>query len=87
MESDFNLRGDFSIRNNLTVNRNLIEDHEEISAGQKAYALNITGDYQISDKLNFRAYYKWNLNDPFISSSYKTADTQFGFEFRFSLAQ
>lgn len=85
--SDLNLRGDLSIRDNISVSRNLAQSFNDITAGQRSLAINITADYQFTKKLMLRGYFRHNLTDPKISTTYRNSETQFGFEVRFSLAQ
>jgi len=85
--SDLNLKADFSIRNNKTVLRKLIEDVDQISAGQKVMSINFTADYMLSQRLNFRIFYDMVINNPFVSSSYPNSNTNAGISLRFILAQ
>ncbi len=85
--NDLNIRADLSIQNTLSITRSLSEDYDDITAGQKTVALSITADYAVNDKLTFQGYITHDLTNPAVSSSYKTANTEFGFQVQFSLAQ
>lgn len=85
--SDLNIRGDVSIRDNITINRNMAENFNEITAGQKSLTIKLSADYQVSNKLQVRAYFDHLMNDPKVTTTYRNTQTEFGFEIRFSLAQ
>lgn len=86
--SNLNLRADLSIRDGITINHYLLEDNDEVIAGQKIYTLAITADYQLSEKLTVQIYFDYKLTDPKVtSSSYRNSTTDFGFTLQFSLTQ
>ncbi len=85
--SDLNLKLDFGIRDNKTTLRRIDEDNNQISAGSKQYTLNFSADYMLSQSLQFRAYYNWTSNNPYVSSQFPNATTNGGFTLRFNLAQ
>ena len=85
--SDLDLRADFSIRNNKTIIRKIIENRNELTAGQRILSIKFTADYRFSSRLNLRAYYDRVVNNPFISSTYPTANTNAGISLRFTLSQ
>jgi cell surface protein SprA len=85
--SDLNLKLDFGIRDNKTTLRRIDENNNQISAGSKQYTLNFSADYMLSQSLQFRAYYNWTSNNPYVSAQYPNATTNGGFTLRFNLAQ
>ena len=85
--SDLNLKLDFGIRDNKTTLRRIDEDNNQISAGSKIYTLNFSADYMLSQSLQFRAYYNWTSNNPYVSAQFPNATTNGGFTLRFNLAQ
>lgn len=85
--SDLDLRADFSIRNNKTIIRKIVENRNELTAGQRILSIKFTADYRFSSRLNLRAYYDRVVNNPFISSTYPTANTNAGISLRFTLSQ
>jgi cell surface protein SprA len=87
MESDLNVRGDFSIRDNRTIIRKVIEDVDQITAGQRIVKIALNFDYVLSDRFNIRLFFDRVVNKPFVSLSYPTANTNVGFSIRFTLAQ
>ncbi|MGQ1890379.1 T9SS outer membrane translocon Sov/SprA [Thermophagus sp. OGC60D27] len=87
ISSDLNLRADVSIRENFSIIRKIQELSNQMTAGQKVTTLEITADYVLSDRFNVQLFYDQQINNPYISSSYPTYNTNVGVSFRFSLAQ
>ena len=85
--SDMNLKLDFGIRDNKTTLRRIDQDDNQVSAGSKQYTLNFSADYMLSQSLQFRAYFNWTSNNPYVSSQFPNATTNGGFTLRFNLAQ
>ncbi len=85
--SDLNLRADFSVRDNLSINHDLAQNHSQVTQGQKVFAFKFTADYQLSEKLTLQAYFDQDRNNPHTGTTFKTANTEFGFMVRFSLSQ
>jgi cell surface protein SprA len=86
-KSDLNVRGDISVRDNRTVIRKLSEDSDQITAGQRIVTLKLTFDYVLSDRFNLRFFVDQRVNNPLISLSYPTSNTNVGFSVRFTLSQ
>lgn len=84
--NDLTLRADFSMRKNKTVLRRLVEDTDQLTAGQNAITIKTTADYMLSDRFQLRVYYDKIINQPFVGS-FDTSNTNFGVSFRFTLAQ
>ncbi|MBN3034253.1 MAG: cell surface protein SprA [Bacteroidales bacterium] len=85
--SDLNLKFDFSIRNNKTVLRNIINELNQISAGQKQVRIAFNADYMISQSLTIAFYFDKIITNPYLPSQFRNSTTQGGFKLRFSLAQ
>lgn len=83
--SNLNVRADFSVRDNRTVIRKLMEDTDQITAGQRIISIKTTMDYVLSDRFNLRLFYDQRINTPFVSLSYPTSNTNIGFSVRFTL--
>ena len=83
--SDLNVRADLSIRDNRTVIRKLTEDTDQITAGQRIITIKTTMDYVLSDRFNLRFFFDQRINNPFVSLSYPTSNTNVGFSVRFTL--
>ncbi len=88
MKNDLNVKGNFKIRENFTILRKLDEEIDNmITAGQKAIVIGFSADYSLTNRFNFRLFYDQNINEPKISRSYPTSNTNFGFSLRFTLAE
>jgi len=87
LKNDLNLKGDFGIRDNTTIIRKLVEQTNQASAGNKSVMIKISVDYNINERFNVRAFFDRNVNNPFVSASYPTAETSAGIKLRFTLAQ
>lgn len=85
--ADLSLRCDVNMRNNTTILRKAIEGTNQPSAGSRTLGFKFSADYPINERFNIRAFYEYNSNNPFVSSSYPTANTNAGFSVRFTLAQ
>ena len=85
--NDLNIRADVSFRKNKTLIRKLVEETEQLTAGQNAITIRTTADYMLSDRFQLRVYYDKVINKPFTSLSFPTSNTNFGVSFRFTLAQ
>ncbi|MFW5707310.1 MAG: cell surface protein SprA [Bacteroidota bacterium] len=85
IQSDLVLRLDLAFRRNMTVLRRIVEERNEISAGQNFMGINFSADYQVSPRVTMRLFYDRNINNPFISKSFPTSNTHAGFSFRFML--
>jgi cell surface protein SprA len=87
LKSDLQLRGDVSIRDNKTYIRKMVEDQNEITSGQRVVSIKASADYTISKRLNVRFFYDRTVNEPYISTTYPTANTNVGLTLRLTLAQ
>jgi cell surface protein SprA len=85
--NDLNLTTDLTWRKNKTILRKLVEDNNQVSAGMSALTIKVNADYMLSDKFQLRLYYDKVINTPYTAISYRTANTNFGVSFRFTLAQ
>ncbi len=87
MKSDLNLKGDFSIRSNKTVLRNIVDDLNQVSAGQKQIRIAFNADYMLSQNLTLAFYFDKIITNPYLPSQFRNSTTQGGIKLRFSLAQ
>lgn len=85
--NDLTLRTDLSFRKNKTILRRLVEDTDQITAGQSAVTIKTTADYMLSDRFQLRVYFDKVINEPLTSVSFPTSNTNIGVSFRFTLAQ
>ncbi|MFT5600351.1 MAG: cell surface protein SprA [Flavobacteriales bacterium] len=83
--NDLVIRFDMSIRDNKTIIRKIVEEQNQATAGQKIISIKFSASYELSDKLSARLYFDRVVNNPFISTSYPTANTAGGIALRFQL--
>ncbi|MEX1132732.1 MAG: cell surface protein SprA [Flavobacteriales bacterium] len=86
-KSDLNLRVDLSYRDNATVIRKMEERQNQVTAGQNILSLKTSADYVLNQRLNVRAFYERVVNQPVISTSFPSANTNAGISLRFTLAE
>jgi cell surface protein SprA len=84
--NDLNVRADLSFTKNKTILRQIVENADQLTAGQNAITLKTTADYMLSDRFQLRLYYDRIINKPLVGS-FNTSNTNFGVSFRFTLAQ
>jgi len=100
LNSDLKVQADFTIRDNKTLIRRIgeIDDTEEImlgesslpvqaSAGQNQMSFKMSANYNISSNFSITLFFDRIINTPFVSTAYKTYNTNFGFTIRFMLVQ
>jgi len=85
-KSDLNLRIDLSLRDNSTVIRKIQEQQNQVTAGQNIFSIKTSADYVMNQRLNLRIFYERVVNKPVISTSFPSANTNFGISLRFTLA-
>ena len=83
-ENDLTVRLDFSIRDNQTIRRNIAEDITRKISGTKSYALKTYAEYMLSERITFRLYLEYTMNQP-LTNGYRTSTTSGGLNMRFSL--
>jgi len=86
-KSDLTLKLDLSIKDNKTILRKIVENFNQVSAGQRVFTLNISAEYQLSQKITLRAFFDKVLNYPYVSSQFINGSTNAGISVRFTLAQ
>ncbi|OFX43275.1 MAG: cell surface protein SprA [Bacteroidetes bacterium GWA2_30_7] len=86
-KSDLNLRADFSIRKNITVLRKIEEDIDVPTAGMNNITLKLSADYVLSERFNIRFFFDKAINKPLVSTTYPSANTNFGVSVKFTLTQ
>jgi len=88
LPNDLNVKGNVKIRDNLTILRKLDEEVDNLpTAGQRNVVIGFSADYALSNRFNVRLFFDRNVNEPKISRSYPTSNTNFGFSLRFTLAE
>jgi cell surface protein SprA len=85
--NDLNLRVDLSIRKNKTNLRSLMDVGDQITQGSSSLNIKTTADYQLSDRFQLQLFFDRIMNNPFVATAFKTANTNVGVSFRFTLTQ
>ncbi len=86
-KSDIDTRIDFVIRRNNTIIRKIVEEVNQLTAGQRIFSIKFTADYRVSQTLNVRAFYDFVATTPYISTTFPTSNTNAGISLRFTLSQ
>ena len=97
LQSDLKVNADLSISDSKTLIRRVGEIDETIqelnmlpvqaSAGQNKMSIRLTADYKLSSNFTLTIFFDRIVNTPFVSTSYKNYNTNFGFSMRFILIQ
>ena len=87
VSNDLVLKVDLGFKKDKTTLRRVDENNSQVSAGQNKINIYITGDYQFSTRLSAQAFFKRDMNSPFVSTSFPTSTTFAGIMIRFNLAQ
>ena len=87
VKNDLVLKVDLGFKRDKTTLRRIDEHNNQVSAGQNKFNLYVTADYQFSTRLSAQAFFKRDMNSPFVSTSFPTATTFAGLMIRFNLAQ
>ena len=85
--SDLNIRVDVSIRENVTVIRQMEQALNQVTAGQRVTSIKTSADYVLNQRLNVRLFYDRVVNKPFITTSFPSANSNFGISLRFTLTE
>jgi len=84
--SRLTMRGDFSLRDSKAFLRRLDQEAQP-SQGQRVATLKLSAEYVLNNNFTLSAFYDRMVNDPFVSTAYKTSNATFGFSLRFSMFQ
>ena len=83
--SNLDLKLDFSLRDNQTVIRRILEDIDQVTAGQRIWSIKASADYMLSPKLTARLYYDQTASTFKTSNAFPTMNVNAGIAFRFNL--
>ncbi|MDF1672545.1 MAG: cell surface protein SprA [Vicingaceae bacterium] len=86
-KANIDTRIDFVVRKNNTIIRKIVEEVNQLTAGQRIFSIKFTADYRVSQTLNVRAFYDYVATTPYISTTFPTSNTNAGISLRFTLAQ
>ena len=87
VSNDLVLKLDIGFKRDKTTLRRIDENNCQVSSGQDKINIYLTGDYQFSTRLSAQAFFKRDMNTPFVSTSFPTSTTFAGIMIRFNLAQ
>lgn len=86
--NELNINADFSTRTSQSLIRKIDDEYTDVTSGITILTLKLSAEYALSKSLLLRAYYDRIVNSPLIStSSYPTANSNFGVNLRFTLSQ
>jgi len=83
-ENDLVLSGGFSVRNNVSVRRNIVQDVTQKVSGQKVYKIDITADYDLSERFTTQLYLQHTINQPVVRG-YRSTNSAIGIVLKFTL--
>lgn len=83
---DLQVRADITIRDNSTVIRKIVDEFNQVTAGQRIISLKTSLDLNISEKVTLRYFYDQQLTRPKISTSFNTSNISTGITLRFTLS-
>lgn len=84
LKSDLVLQANITYTNNLTQIRKINQGTRQISSGAKVWMAEISAEYALSTTLTLRAFFNTNINDPYITNTYRNSTTKGGLTVRFS---
>ena len=86
LKNDLQFRISVTIRDTKTIQRK-IDEINTVTNGNTNYQIRPSINYMLNKKLSLQFYFERSINEPKISTSFKTTTTAFGFQLRFNLAQ
>lgn len=87
IDNNLNLRCDFSIRKNNSIIRKIENNVSQLTSGQEVMTLKVSADYTLNNRFNLRLFYDRVVNDPYVSLSFRTINSNFGLSVRFTLIE
>ena len=84
---DLNMKLDITRKMQEARLHRLLTNFSEATSGNRAWTIRFSADYQFSKMLTFKLYYDKQINQPLVSTSYATANSDFGITMSFSLAR
>jgi cell surface protein SprA len=85
LKNDLTMRTQLTFRDSETIQR-IIGTNGRLTAGNFVFQLRPTVEYMLNQRLSIQAYFERNVNNPKISTSFKSTSTAFGVQLRFSLS-
>ena len=87
VQSNLELKADVSIRDNITVVRRIVENLDQVNAGQRIINIKFSADYAISQRITAKLFYDHNISEYKISTAFPTSNINAGISVRLSLGQ
>ena len=87
VKNDLLIKVDLGFRRDKTVLRRIDERNSQVSAGQNKINIYVTADYTLSQNISAQVFFKRDMNNPFIQTSFKTSTTFAGITLRLTLMQ
>lgn len=84
---DLNMKLDLTQKSQEAILHKLAEGYGETTSGNRAWSIKFSADYQFSRMLTLKLYYDKQINQPLVSTSYATSNSDFGMTMSFSLAR
>ena len=84
---DLNMKLDVTRKMQEAHLHRLATEFSEATSGNRAWSIRFSADYQFSKMLTFKLYYDKQINQPLVSTSYATSNSDFGITMSFSLAR
>ncbi len=85
LKNDLTMRTQLTFRDSETTLR-VIDQNGVLTSGNFVFQLRPTIEYMLNQRLSLQAYFERNVNNPKISTSFKSTSTAFGIQLRFSLS-
>ena len=90
-KSDINVRTDLSVRDNINYIRSLAlneeNEYNQPTSGQRVITVKLNADYVLNDRFNLRFFFDRVVNNPYVTRTFPTANTNVGFSITFTLTQ
>jgi len=86
LKNDVTFRVNLTVTDTKTIQRKVDELHT-ITNGNINFQLRPNISYVVNQKLTLQGYFERSINTPVVTTSYRRANTRFGIQVRFSLAQ
>lgn len=85
LRGDINLRADISLRDNLSLIRSIDEQNNQITGGERLFALRLVADYNLNRNLRASFYYNHNTFNYAISTNFPRQSINAGFNLVYNL--
>ena len=87
VSNDLKLQVDFSYKDARMILRKIEEGISQASSGNRVFAVKISADYVLSQKINLQLFYDHQGTTPLISSSYPVKTDNIGLNIKLMLTR